>query len=90
MDSARNSGKAQVVDHGLSSAAQVLRNLDLGLNSLEANRQWCNRLDSHQGAGCHHQCSFPMDTIPSIFRNRLKNWRLTALALQLLNISLLA
>ena len=28
MDSARNSGKAQVVDHGLSSDAQVLRNLD--------------------------------------------------------------
>jgi hypothetical protein len=33
MDSARNSGKAQVVDHGLSSHAQVLRNLDLGLTS---------------------------------------------------------
>jgi len=36
MDSARNSGKAQVVDHGLSSDARVLPNLDLGLSSLGA------------------------------------------------------
>ncbi len=33
---ARNSGQAQVVDHGLSSDAQVLPNLDLGLSSLGA------------------------------------------------------
>jgi hypothetical protein len=36
VDSARKSGQAQVVDHGLSSDARVLPNLDLGLSSLGA------------------------------------------------------
>jgi hypothetical protein len=39
----------------------------------EKSDESCNRLDSHLGAGCHHQGAFPIDTIFSIFRKRLKN-----------------